>query len=361
MSHAPLTRYLIGLFLFLVFLVIVLAYFKVEPFAAMPIEIHISEGRDHPFSNADNKLMNTILFSQVPENVRREFKMGTFIAHAGTLSLPEKFDARKKWPEWILAPLNQAQCGSCWAFATSTAASDRLRIASNGRALTDKIIYYLHFGGQVNKVETVDILSPYQLAACNNCDIAMKYGSKEFAKWMLDSGECNKECNGGIIPFAFHFISKFGLTPMSCYYKQEKYREQYICDVDPNCPVFKGVSGDPQKDVVQLIGIDAIKQSLVERGPVVGGFTVYQSFMDQAKSKDVSPYPSPAVKQRQQNGQDSIVGGHAVAIVGYDKDPSGKEYWIIRNSWGPYNSLGGYFYMYINETDIEKGCYEIVM
>jgi hypothetical protein len=47
-------------------------------------------------------------------------------------ALPTSFDARTKWPDCIHAIRNQEQCGSCWAFSTSEALSDRFCIASNG-------------------------------------------------------------------------------------------------------------------------------------------------------------------------------------------------------------------------------------
>lgn len=49
-------------------------------------------------------------------------------------------------------------------------------------------------------------------------------------------------------------------------------------------------------------------------------------------------------------------GGHAVAIIGYGTDQkSGKDYWIIRNSWGVSWGDGGNFKIRrgINRCNIE--------
>lgn len=65
----------------------------------------------------------------------------------------------------------------------------------------------------------------------------------------------------------------------------------------------------------------ALKQAIVANGPCVGGLPVYNSsietFWDEHKG--------------------SFEGGHAIAIVGYNKDG-----FIIRNSWGKYYGQNGY-------------------
>src|SRR3989338_2409911 len=46
------------------------------------------------------------------------------------INLPNEFDCRVKWGKRIMGPLDQGTCGSCWAFACTTAFSDRVRIFS---------------------------------------------------------------------------------------------------------------------------------------------------------------------------------------------------------------------------------------
>jgi C1A family cysteine protease len=69
--------------------------------------------------------------------------------------------------------------------------------------------------------------------------------------------------------------------------------------------------------------------------PVVVGFTVYSSFESNSVAKTgVMPYPNTS-KER-------VLGGHAVLIVGYNKN---RNVFIVRNSWGTGWGEGGYFYM----------------
>lgn len=104
---------------------------------------------------------------------------------------------------------------------------------------------------------------------------------------------------------------------------------------------------DALKDIVKEYGaVDQDKQSmkavLAAGFPIVIGFSVYDSFMtDEVASTGVVPMP----------GEDeSVQGGHAVAIVGYD-----EKGWIVRNSWGDGWGDKGYFYMpyeYFTDEDL---------
>lgn len=68
--------------------------------------------------------------------------------------------------------------------------------------------------------------------------------------------------------------------------------------------------------------------------PIILGFSVYSSFQsDVVKSTGVVPMPT---------GDEQLLGGHAVMIVGYD-DPTSR--WTVRNSWGSDWGDNGYFHM----------------
>jgi C1A family cysteine protease len=77
-----------------------------------------------------------------------------------------------------------------------------------------------------------------------------------------------------------------------------------------------------------------MKACLAAGYPFVFGFSVYESFMsDEVASTGRVPMPTVA---------EAMVGGHAVAAVGYD---DAAEIFITRNSWGEQWGLSGYCLM----------------
>lgn len=77
----------------------------------------------------------------------------------------------------------------------------------------------------------------------------------------------------------------------------------------------------------------AIKNALARGFPVVVGFDVYDSFYS-IGSNGIMPYPNV--------NRETLLGGHAVAIVGYNDNTNRL---IVRNSWGTSWADRGYFYM----------------
>ena len=88
--------------------------------------------------------------------------------------------------------------------------------------------------------------------------------------------------------------------------------------------------------------LDDIKAALVQ-GPVVGGFSVYESFeSDTVAASGIVPLPGPG---------ESVVGGHAILTAGYD---DATQLFKVRNSWGPDWGMNGYFtipFAYFTDRD----------
>jgi C1A family cysteine protease len=88
-----------------------------------------------------------------------------------------------------------------------------------------------------------------------------------------------------------------------------------------------------------------LQASLAAGYPVVFGFTVYESF-------ESSGVTHSGIVQMPNLDNESVVGGHAVMLVGYD-NPTMR--WIVRNSWGPDWGMKGYFtmpYEYLLSPDL---------
>lgn len=87
----------------------------------------------------------------------------------------DSFDSRTEWPDCVHAIRDQAQCGSCWAFAASEALSDRFCIASG------------------KKIDVV--LSPQDMVSCDTANFG---------------------CDGGYLNKAWDYLEKKGIPSDSC-------------------------------------------------------------------------------------------------------------------------------------------------
>lgn len=193
--------------------------------------------------------------------------------------LPESLDWRNKDNQnWVSPILNQANCGSCVAFAAVGVLETQYNISS--------LLPNLNLR-----------LSPQNLFACGGgyCD----YG------WYPSS--------------AASFLMKKGVVDEACHpYTSGATGKDVACNsacADSSQRIFK-ISGfnTPSRGVLD---VQSVKQAL-QKGPVMTTLTVYADFM--AYSGGV--YKHVTGEQ---------LGGHAISIIGYDdKDQA----FIIRNSWG---------------------------
>jgi len=270
-------------------------------------------------------------------------------------SLPEEFDGRKVWKDFLVPPKNQASCGSCWAFASSSCLSDRFNIQSKGKLhiiLSPAQMILCNFQGKefdVKHPETssqaVNILNVASIkdGACQ--------GNSLFDAWryLTIIGTCLDTC----IPygktlgttFEFNSISKYekdNTLPL-CYDVAGKLMDM-CSDVEYN--TYTGVEfGTPARFFrsLKFYSIHNDEKSIMEEiykyGPVTTGMEVYSSFYLFDPKREVYSHNQAEINP---------IGGHAIEIVGWGSSPSfssGKPYWIIKNSWGPDWGLNGYFYM----------------
>lgn len=105
-----------------------------------------------------------------------------------------------------------------------------------------------------------------------------------------------------------------------------------VFDKKPAAPAYKAALEWKVNTGAQLAGLEDIKKVLAKGQTVVFGMKVYKAF------RDVGPNGKLAVPQE----GDVYVGGHAVAVVGYD---NAKKVLIVRNSWGTEWGDKGYCYM----------------
>jgi C1A family cysteine protease len=138
------------------------------------------------------------------------------------------------------------------------------------------------------------------------------------------------EDSGAEIHDGVQSINMLGVCPETNWpYDITKYTEK-PCE---NCyEIAKNHKSVSYQAVEQ--SIDQLRAAIISGFPVVFGFTVYDSF----ESPDVA---KTGIMIMPKEGE-KILGGHAVAIVGFDDI---RNVFIVRNSWGDNWGDKGYFYM----------------
>jgi cathepsin B len=229
----------------------------------------------HPFRNWSESDLRSLLGTIVPTSTPTTVDMGEDCA------VPESFDARVQWPEYVHPIRNQDRCGSCWAFGSSEVLSDRFAIATEGK---------------VNVV-----LSPQDLVSC-------------------DKGDAG--CNGGYLDRSWDYLVKSGIVSDECLPYTSGAGSSGTCPVEikkKSCPNGKPFLKYHASGFTHFADNCAIKTSLMNEGPVETGFSVFSDFM----SYSSGVYTSNC---------SGLMGGHAVKIVGWGVE-DGTEYWIVANSW----------------------------
>jgi len=215
-------------------------------------------------------------------------------------AVPSSFNATEKWPTCIHPILNQADCGSCWAFGASESLSDRACIATNG--------------------STNVVLSPEDLVSC-------------------DTG--NFGCQGGYLNAAWAYMENPGIVTLSCY--------PYTAGNDDEAPACVNTCQDGSTWTVYKAknsGALSAAQGKVEiftNGPIETAFDVYEDFMN---------YTSGVYIQH----SDQFLGGHAVKVLGWGS-LGGQSYWLAQNSWGPSWGLNGFFLIGTSQCGFDTNFY----
>ncbi|XP_071693085.1 cysteine proteinase COT44-like [Rutidosis leptorrhynchoides] len=212
--------------------------------------------------------------------------------------LPVNVDWRKSG---AVAPIkNQGTCGSCWAFSTVAAVEG------------------------INKIVTGDMvsLSEQELVDCDN-----RY---------------NSGCNGGEMDYAFQFIMSNGGI-----------------DTEADYP-YKGVGGvcDPvRENKAKIVSIDGYEDvpPMNEKALMKAAAHQPVSVGIEASGRAFQLYSSGVF-----TGSCGTELDHGVVVVGYGSE-HGKDYWIVRNSWGTNWGEDGYFRMERNVVGTPAGKCGITM
>ena len=220
--------------------------------------------------------------------------------------LPDSFDWRNRDGVDFVSPIrNQAQCGSCYAFASMAMMESRLRILTN------------------NSLQVV--LSPQDVVGCS---------------------EYSQGCEGGF-PYliAGKYAQDFGAVEESCF--------PYL-GVDSACNEKKGCMRYYATNYYYVGGYygacnePQMRLELVNNGPIAVGFEVLNDFMHYKGGI----YRHTGLTDKFNPWE---ITNHAVLVVGYGSE-GGVPYWSVKNSWGEDWGEQGYFRILrgVDEVAIES-------
>jgi len=271
------------------------------------------------------------------------------------VTLPQYFDGRDVWKNYLGKISNQGECGGCYAYAVTGVLQDKFRLYTKNGVKPE-----------LNPMEAIMC----HIAGLTKAEQRLWASDEDFRK-AKESKTKYTACNGGTLYEMARYFYRLGAVEDKCVPK--KIIEDYI-DKSDELPLCSDLTGSqhnlcvPQSPnetmrvaqrVWPVLNFYLVSESkdlsvvarymkydICTKGPLVVGFNVYEDFIQGFDGRRIY-IPEP--------GQE-ILGGHAVKIVGWGTDLQDGmlvSFWLCANSWGSDWGDDGYYRMQIANTMLE--------
>jgi cathepsin L len=222
---------------------------------------------------------------------------------------------------------DQGSCGSCWAFS-ATAALEGFYARTTGKLVSFStqpfIDCVMPSTNGCNGGEPADVFQ-YVIADGKGkvCSFATEKYTGESSSSSLD------QWGDDVMPYLKKRRDDDDMSPYDgdsggggCNYQ--------ACTVGVNPKAMHTIPVNDSDTLEQRE--DAFMRALVEHGPISAAVASQESW---------SSYEKGVLLPKQAYSPNDL--NHAVLLVGYGVDPSGKGYWTVKNSWASSWGEGGYF------------------
>ncbi|KAJ0403812.1 hypothetical protein P43SY_003909 [Pythium insidiosum] len=206
-------------------------------------------------------------------------------------------------------------CGSCWAFSTVSALSDRIRIAQ-----------FRKYG----KVGPEVLISPQVLLDCGMRSFgSCTGGDPRYAhKWIHENGIVDTTCNPYIASHPSWFDSTESCGASQC----RRCTLTGECKVDRDAKRYRiSEYGTLNATTPEEFEVEAMNE-IYHRGPIV--VSMY------SLTPDFADYPGGFVLRNPTKFPSTT---HVVSLVGWGTDENGVKFWIVRNTHGTNWGEDGFF------------------
>jgi cathepsin X len=203
-------------------------------------------------------------------------------------------------------------CGSCWAHGSVSALGDRIKIARKGKGIDINLSvqHILNCGG-VGSCHGGSVIGPYQWLS----QISKQTGTGISYETSNPYMACSSESSEGFC----------GNADWSCSDMNVARTCSTFSDMGGKCRPIKKYPNATITEYGEINGADAMAKEIYSRGPIACGID----------AAPILKYTGGVVDE-QGSGVD-----HVVSVTGWGEE-NGKQYWIVRNSWGEYWGEMGY-------------------